>query len=83
MSAPLPPRWAFERVEQERCAARGLVPNPLNIDVVIANPDGWPDLHAWAAFIARVEGCPRCSGDCGAANPPMVDCAMQPAVPRA
>ncbi len=49
------PRWAFERVEQERCAARGLQPNPANIDVVMANPTGWPDLHAWAAYIARVE----------------------------
>lgn len=49
------PRWAFERVEQERCAARGLQPNPLNIAVIMANPTGWPDLHAWAAYIARME----------------------------
>lgn len=53
---PVPPRWAFERVEYERCMARGLVPNPLNVDVVMQNPDGWPDLWAWAGYIARVEG---------------------------
>lgn len=52
---PVPPRWAFERVEQERCAARDLVPNPLNVDVVMQNPLGWPDLWAWAGYIARVE----------------------------
>lgn len=52
----LPPPWAFWRVEQERCAARGLVPNPLNVEVVMRNPDGWPDLHAWAGYIWRTEG---------------------------
>lgn len=55
MSAPVPPRWAFERVEQERCAHRGLQPNPANIDVWLADPAGWANLHAWAAFIARTE----------------------------
>lgn len=52
----IPPRWAFERVEYERCMARGLVPNPLNVDVVMQNPTGWPDLWAWAGYIARMEG---------------------------
>ncbi len=56
MTGPaIPPRWAFERVEHLRCAYLGLEPNPLNIDVVMSNPEGWRDHHAWAAFIAQTE----------------------------
>jgi hypothetical protein len=52
----IPPRWAFERVEQERCAYQGLQPNPLNIDVVMSDPIGWAHYHSWAAYVARMEG---------------------------
>jgi hypothetical protein len=52
----IPPRWAFERVEHERCAYLGLQPNPLNVDVMMRDPIGCGSYHAWAAMIARIEG---------------------------
>jgi len=52
---PIPPRWAFERVEELRCAYQHLQPNPLNIDVVMENPVGWAHYHAWADYVARME----------------------------
>jgi len=58
-----PPRWAFERVEQEKCAALGLVPNPLNIDVWLRDRHGWPVYWAWAAYVARVEPPPPSDPD--------------------
>lgn len=51
--ATLPPRWAFEVVERERCAYLGCEPNPANVDVMMGNPDGWATYHAWAAYVAR------------------------------
>lgn len=50
-----PPKWAFERVEQERCAFLGLEPNPLNVVVWIADPLGHRQFHAWAAYVAKME----------------------------
>lgn len=49
----MPPRWAFEVVERERCAYLGYEPNPANVDVMMQSPDGWAIYHAWAAYVAR------------------------------
>lgn len=49
------PRWAFERVDQQRAAHLGAQPNPRNVDVVMADPEGWAMWHAFAAYIARTE----------------------------
>lgn len=51
----IPPRWAFEIVEQERSAHFGLEPNPANVDVVMADPNGWATHHAFAAYVERQE----------------------------
>jgi hypothetical protein len=49
------PRWAFERMEEERAKHLGAKPNPLNVDVFMRDPDGWAHYHAFAAYIARTE----------------------------
>jgi len=37
-----------------------------------------PARLAWVRkVITRAESCPRCSGDCSAANPPVIDCPMR------
>jgi hypothetical protein len=33
-----PPRWAFERVEDEKCRYRGLIPDHRNVDVWLRDP---------------------------------------------
>ncbi|WP_242183171.1 PGDYG domain-containing protein [Sphingomonas sp. CARO-RG-8B-R24-01] len=47
------PRWAFERVEDERCAHLGVKPNYANIDVWIAAPESWVQYHVFARYIAN------------------------------
>lgn len=49
------PRWAFERVEEERAAFFQVKPNMDNVDVFINNPAGWHAYHMFAAYIARHE----------------------------
>lgn len=49
------PRWAFERMEEERAKFEGVKPNPLNVDVIMENAGGWFSAHAFAAYIARTE----------------------------
>ena len=49
------PRWAFDRMEEERAKFLGVEPNPANVDVFMANSTGWQGYHAFAAYIARVE----------------------------
>lgn len=53
------PRWAFERMEEERAKFLGVEPNPLNVGVFMRDPDGWAPYHAFAAYIARVEQPPE------------------------
>jgi hypothetical protein len=53
-----PPRWAFERVEDEKCRYRGLIPDHRNVDVWLRDPVGWHVYHAWADYIARTEKAP-------------------------
>jgi len=51
----IPPRWAFERMEAERCKFFCVEPNPLNVDVFMRDPLGWAPYHAFASYIARAE----------------------------
>jgi hypothetical protein len=51
----IPPRWAFEEVERERCKYHGTEPNPANVDVFMADRHAWHCYHAWAASIERRE----------------------------
>lgn len=53
------PRWAFERMEQERAAHYGAVANPKNVDIFMADPTGWACYWMFAAYIARHEQPPE------------------------
>jgi hypothetical protein len=55
----IPPRWACERAEEEKCRFHRTIPNPCNIDTWMRNPSSWPVYHAWAASIVRNEAAPR------------------------
>lgn len=55
----MPPRWAFERMEEERARHLGVKPNPANVDVFMGSYDGWSAYHAFAAYIARTEQPPH------------------------
>lgn len=47
----VPPRWAFYRVEVERCARLRCEPNIENVEVWLRNPDAWPGYTARAREI--------------------------------
>ena len=67
-----------EKSALERAAAR------LSLALRKSNvPRGIADLATLRGLIERAgqEGCPRCSGDCGSANPPVTDCPMRPTPP--
>jgi hypothetical protein len=51
----MPPRWAFEEVERLYAEHRNVIPNDLNVDVVMRNPIGWAMHHCFAAYIEQQE----------------------------
>lgn len=55
LKLPEVPRWALNRVEEERAKSLGFNPNEANVDVWLASPERWPDIYAFAAYIARTE----------------------------
>ncbi len=63
------PRWALERMEEERAAFMGEKPNPANVDVFILNPTGWGSYLAFAAYIARAEPPPPEADASGGLDP--------------